>query len=165
MNLNPEATVPDDIIMWREPNTLYEPVICEHLKEIRVSHAMFKVTSCVGFGPYLKSFNSLERYVRWLEEQIIDQVKNPNHMCMEQSLSMVTDLTLPLGVGVSAHIKVHFNLILCFYKPSKRFYMLAIFHNMFLKFLNALDHQQNHPASIDDAETTTLRIPASQHCS
>ena len=43
-------------------------MICKPLLQIRVSHAMFKVTSFVDFGPYLKSLNSFKKYIEWLEQ-------------------------------------------------------------------------------------------------
>ena len=64
---------------------------------------MFKVTS---FGPYLKSFISLKRYIRSLERQLI--VTNPSYKFIEQNLSMVIGWTPPLDVGVSAHISVNY---------------------------------------------------------
>ena len=56
---------------------------------------MFKVTSFVDFGPYLKSFNSLEGYIKWLEEQLIDTVIIPSHKFMEGNLSKVIKQTPP----------------------------------------------------------------------
>ena len=46
-NLNLETTVHDDTnnVKFSHPDTLYELVIFEPLKQIIVSHAMFKVTS------------------------------------------------------------------------------------------------------------------------
>ena len=40
----------------------------------------------------------------------MDIVKGSNHTFMEQNLSMVIDKTPPVGVGVSVHIKVHYQL-------------------------------------------------------
>ena len=44
MNLNPETTVHDDMynVKYRKPDTLYEPILFQPLKKIRVSSAMFK---------------------------------------------------------------------------------------------------------------------------
>ena len=39
---------------------------------------------------------------------MIDMMRNPNHKYMEQSLSMIIDRTPALGVGVSDHIKIHY---------------------------------------------------------
>ena len=49
MDLNPEAMVHDNIY-----NVKYRQL----LKQIRVSHAMFKMTSFIDFGLYSKSFIS-----------------------------------------------------------------------------------------------------------
>ena len=64
-NLNPGTMVYDDMynMEYRQSDTLHMPVLFEPLKQIRVSHAMFKATSFVEFGPYLRSFFSLERYI------------------------------------------------------------------------------------------------------
>ena len=45
MILKPETTVYDDMysVKYRQPNTLYEPILFESLKQITVSHVMFKV--------------------------------------------------------------------------------------------------------------------------
>ena len=50
-------------VKYRHPDNLYEPLLFEVLKKIKVSHTMFKVTSYIEFGPYLKSFSAQERYV------------------------------------------------------------------------------------------------------
>ena len=47
-------------IQCRHLNTLYEPIQFKYLKQIRVSHAMFKVTVFFYFGPCLRAFSSLE---------------------------------------------------------------------------------------------------------
>ena len=64
------------------------------------------MTGFIDFKQYLESFNSSEKYIRWLEEQLMDTVRNPNQEFMEQNLSTVTDRTRPICVGVSYHIKV-----------------------------------------------------------
>ena len=38
----------------------------------------------------------------------MDIMRNTNHKFMEENLSMVTDRTLPIGVGVSDNMKVHY---------------------------------------------------------
>ena len=52
INLNPETMVHGDTynVKYTQPDTLDEPVLFEHLKHIRVNHAVFKVTSFVNFG-------------------------------------------------------------------------------------------------------------------
>ena len=62
MNSNAKTTVQDDIynVKYSQTDSLYEPVLFEHLKQLRVSYTMFKVTSFIDFGLYLESFNSLE---------------------------------------------------------------------------------------------------------
>ena len=57
--------------------------------------------------------------------------------------------TLPLSYYVYAN-------------PSRNVYLKEIFQNMHLRFLNASDPQCNHPASVDDTETTTPRTSTSQ---
>ena len=66
-------------IMYKgQTDTLYEPVLFEPLKKL-VSHAMFEVTCFIDFGPYLESFNSLEKCIGWLDKWLTDIVKNSNH--------------------------------------------------------------------------------------
>ena len=79
MSLNPGTTVHDEInnVKYRQPDTLHEPVLSESLKQIRVSHFMFRVNCCIDFRPYLKSFNSLERYIRWLQAQLGESSNKP----------------------------------------------------------------------------------------
>ena len=88
VNLIPETMVYDDMynVKYRQPDTLYEPIILEPFKQIRVSCIMFKVTRFVYFWPYLKSFSTLKRYVRKLEEQLTDIVKDPNNKFIEQKI-------------------------------------------------------------------------------
>ena len=47
-------------------NTLNEPILFAPLKQIRVSHTLFKVTSFTDFVPHLESFNSLEKYIQMI---------------------------------------------------------------------------------------------------
>ena len=63
-------------VKFRQPDTLYRPGLSKHLMQIRVHHAMFKVTSITDFRPYLKSFSSIERYTRWMEGHLTDLVTN-----------------------------------------------------------------------------------------
>ena len=51
MNLNPETMVHNDMynVKYRQTDTLYEPVL---LKQIRVSCAVFKVTSSVDWAVF-----------------------------------------------------------------------------------------------------------------
>ena len=85
MNLNPETTVHDDMytLKYRQPDNLYETVLFEPLKQIRVSHAMFKVTSFVDFRTYLMSFNCLEGCFKQLEKHLTDIITNPTDKPME----------------------------------------------------------------------------------
>ena len=69
---------------------------------------MFKMTSFVDFGLYLKAFNSLRTIYWTLGGPTEDTVRNPKFM--EQNLSTVIDRTPPLGVGVSYHMKLHYQL-------------------------------------------------------
>ena len=66
MNFNPETKVHDDMydIKYRQTDTLYETVLFKSLKHIRVSCAMFKVTSFIYFALYSKLFDYLEKYIR-----------------------------------------------------------------------------------------------------
>ena len=52
MNLNPEITVHDDMysVKYSQPDTLYDAMLFEPLKRIRVSHDMFKATSLLISG-------------------------------------------------------------------------------------------------------------------
>ena len=77
MNLNPETTVHDDMynVKYRQHDTVYQPMFFEPLKQTKVSHSMFKVTSFVDFGPYLKSLSSLVRYTKGLKEQLTNIMK------------------------------------------------------------------------------------------
>ena len=87
-------------------------------------------------------------------------VRNPHHKFLKQSLCTVNDRTPPLGVGVSAHIKVHYQFCTMFMKTHQEIlYLEEIFQNVHLRFLDALDHLSNYPAPVDD---TTLRTPTSQ---
>ena len=66
MNINPETMVHDGMynVKCKQQDNLYKPVMFESLMQIRDSHAMFEVLSFVDFRLYLKSFHSLERYIR-----------------------------------------------------------------------------------------------------
>ena len=78
-------------------------------------------------------------------------------------MSMVTDRTPTLGVAISDHIKVLYQFCTMFMETHQEIlYLEEIFQNMYLIFLNLLEHLQNHhPALVDDSETTTSRTPTS----
>ena len=54
MNLNHETVVHDDMynVKYRQPVTLYEPLLFEPFKQNRVSCAVFPVTSFIDFRLY-----------------------------------------------------------------------------------------------------------------
>ena len=111
----------------------------------------------------LKYFHSLEKYIGWLEEQLTDIGRNPNHKFMEHNLSVVIDRTLPLGAGVSAHVKVHYQFHTMFVQTHQEIlHFKEIFQNVHLIFLDTLDPLQNHTALAYDTETTTSRASTSQ---
>ena len=64
MNLNPRPTMHDDMynVKYQWPGTLNEPVLFKPIRQIRVSHPMFKGTRFIDFKPYLQSFNSPKKY-------------------------------------------------------------------------------------------------------
>ena len=68
----------------------------------RVSHALFKITSFVDSGPYLKSFDSLEEFIYQLRSYLTDMVMNPRHQFMEDDLLKVTDQVPSQGITVSS---------------------------------------------------------------
>ena len=55
MNLYPETMVDVDMynVHYKQPHTIYAPVLFEPIIYIIISCAMFKVTSSVYFGLYL----------------------------------------------------------------------------------------------------------------
>ena len=61
----------------------------ERVRQIEVSHAMFKVTSFVDFGPHLKSFDVAEQYIYHLRDQQTVVVTIPRHTFMEDDFSIV----------------------------------------------------------------------------
>ena len=147
---------------YRQTDTLYEPVLFEPLKQIRVSQAMFTAISLIDFGPYLESFDSLKRYIEWLENQMMDIATNHIHRFMEQNLSMVIHRTPLISAGISDHTKYIINFILCLYKGIKKILFLKeTFQNMHSRFSDTLYHLWNHPESMDDTETATLKTPTS----
>ena len=84
---------------------------------------------------------------------------------MEQNLSTVIIRTMPISVGVSAHIKVYYQFCSMFMQTHQEMlYLKEIFQNMHSRFADALDHLLNHPAPVDDNETPTSEIPDSQDC-
>ena len=74
-------------VKYMQPDTVYEPMLFEALKQIRINHAMLKVARFADFRPHLKSFSCLERYIKWLEEQLTNIVTNCTHNIMEGNLS------------------------------------------------------------------------------
>ena len=92
--------------------------------QIRASCAMFKV-KIFNFEPYLESIYFLEKYIGWLEKQLMDIVRNPDHRVIKQNLSAVMVRTLPNTIGGPDHIKVPFLFLLCLSKLTKKFYIIV----------------------------------------
>ena len=114
---------------YRQLDNLYEPDLFQTLKQIQVSHVMFKLMRFVDFGLHLTSFHFLERYIRQLEVQLADIVQN---------LSMAMNRMSPLCVGVAAHVKVHYKFCTMFSQSHQEIlYLKEIFHNMYSGFLDA----------------------------
>ena len=56
---------------------------------------------------------------------------------MEQNLSMVIDQTRPLGMGISAHVKVHYRFCTFFLQTHQEIlHLKEVFHNMYLEFVH-----------------------------
>ena len=108
MNLNYGTMVHADMynLMYRQPDTLHEPVLFGPHGQIRHSCTMFNAAGFVDFIPLIKSFHSLEKDIGWSEEWLTDVGMNQNHKFMEHNLSTIINRTPPLGDGVSAHITV-----------------------------------------------------------
>ena len=69
---------------------------------------------------------------------------------------MVIDRTSSIGVGVSVHTKVHYQFHTMFMQnQQENLYLKKIFQNVHSRFLDALEHLQIHPASVDSTKTTT----------
>ena len=73
----------------------------------------------------MESFFPLEKYMKWLEGQLTDIVRNPNHRVMELNMSTIIGRTPHIGVGVSNHMKVHYQFTTMFLKAIKKFYILT----------------------------------------
>ena len=69
---------------------MHEPVLFEPVRKIRVSCAMFKVTSFVGLRPYFNHLN-LDNYIIQLKDQLTNIVTNSENNLTENDLSKVTD--------------------------------------------------------------------------
>ena len=80
---------------------------------------------------------------------------------MEQHLSTVIHQTPTLGVGVSAHIKVHYQLWTMFLQTQHILDLKKVFQNIHSKFLDILDHLWNDNVPVDDTDITTTKIPTS----
>ena len=102
--------------------------------QIRVTYAIFKVTSFVYPGPYLKLLNSLEDYIYQLRDQLMDVVTNSEHKLMEDNLSKVT-YNLPMwGIAVLTYLDVQ--------APQEALNLAEMFHRIGFKVLDMLDHFQ-----------------------
>ena len=79
---------------------------------------------------------------------------------MKQNLLTVIIRMALIGVAVSDHIKVHYQFYTMFMLMHEEIILLnEIYLNGFLRFLYALDHLQNHWASVDYTETTIQWVP------
>ena len=74
---------------------------------------------------------------------------------METDLSKVIDQTPPQGVEVAVCLKTTFlfqKMVLQAHQQAV--YIPDIFYNVWSKFLDVLDHLQNHSDEVEDTETT-----------
>ena len=63
----------------------------------------------------------LFRKISCMIRRTTDKVRNPNHKFMKHNLAMVIDRTPPIGVGVSDHIKVHYQFHTIFMQTHQVF--------------------------------------------
>ena len=63
------------------------PVIFEPIKHIKLSRSTYKITSFIDFTPYIKTFNTFERYL----EQVIADMSDPNRVGALRYLDSVTN--------------------------------------------------------------------------
>ena len=114
----------------------------------------------IYIGIYIELFFSFEKYTEWLERQQTDIVRNPNHRFLEKNISAIIGRMPCIGVGIWDHIKVHYQFhTMSLQSQQEILYPKEIFQSVHSRFLEALDHLQNHQASGDDIETTTPETP------
>ena len=63
------------------------PVIFEPIKHIKLSRSTYKITSFIDFTPYIRTFNTFERYL----EQVIADMSDPNRVGALRFLDSVTN--------------------------------------------------------------------------
>ena len=81
---------------------------------------------------------------------------------MEPNISTIIGRTLSIGIGLSNYMEVHYQICTISLQTHQGIlYLREIFQSMHSRFLDALDHLWNHPASFDDIATTTLKTPTS----
>ena len=89
-------------------------------------------------------------------------MRSSSHRFMEHNLSMVINRTPLISVGVSDHIKVHYQSCTMCMQTHQEIYILEIFQNVLSRFPDALHPLWNHPASVDNTETTTSGMSRTQ---
>ena len=86
---------------------IHDLVLFKPMRQIRISHATFKVTSFVDLRLYQKLFNPLECYINWLEAQLTNILTNPGHKFIKRYPTKVTDQVPLQDLTASSHLKVH----------------------------------------------------------
>ena len=72
---------------------------------------------------------------------------------------MVIDQTSPQGTGVAAYLYVYHQFCMMLLQTDQEALDLKeIFQNIHFKFLDALDHLQNHPTEVEDPKSTTTQV-------
>ena len=89
-------------------------------------------------------------------------VRNPNNKFMERNLSTVIGKTLPLDVGLSAKMKIYYQIYMFTETHQEILYFKEIFSEHAFRIPRCPTPSTNHPATIDDTETTASRTPTSQ---
>ena len=126
-------------------NKWVHSVIFEPQPKIQLTQLSYKVTSFLDFQPFLKGFQSVNKYLI----NLIEDINNPVYF--QKLISQFGDTRITPLSNKSSILKF-LNSPACQSKMKlKQFcveieYMYKVFHAVFKKFLTAIDHIDYHPS-------------------
>ena len=162
----PYISIPKQTLSSPPPqnkNEWIHSVIFEPQPKIQLTRSSYKVTSFLDFQPFLKVFQSVDKY---LKDLVLD-IYNPTYF--QRLVSLFDNIQImPLSNDTaiwrflySLACKVHPYACLSKMKLEQYWleiqYILQVFHAIYKKFLTVIDHIDYHPS-----QQNTTRIKRSE---
>ena len=154
---SPELDVDQLYTKMREKYHLLntEPVIFEPLQSIKLSRAIYKVTSYINLDPYLQSFKNYRTYMTDFQKDIKSPEKMGALMGIEYRVSInQTETDCQYWVDKSSYSTLKCRYHRQYMRIIKESDVLVeIFDAVYQRFLAAIDHLDYHPSQSFNTES------------